>query len=191
MGVSPLIPRGNEMNVIPSRQITARGERFFVVGGAGFIGSHFCDILLSEPEIERVTIYDNLSSGREWHYRDHESDPRFTAVIGEVTDGERLTEVMRGHDVVIHLASNPDIARAAVEPAVDFDQGTVLTHRIVEAMRESGTPRILYASGSGVYGDLGELEATEDHGPLIPISTYGASTLAGETLICSYAYMFG
>ena len=51
--------------------------------------------------------------------------------------------------------------------------------------------RILYASGSGVYGDLGELEAGEDHGPLAPISTYGASKLAGEALISSYAYMFG
>src|SRR4029077_17557015 len=51
--------------------------------------------------------------------------------------------------------------------------------------------RILYASGSGVYGDLGEHAAHEDHGPLIPVSTYGASKLAGEALIASYAYMFG
>lgn len=177
--------------MISSNRIVAHGTRFFIVGGAGFIGSHFCDALLADPQVERVTIYDNLSSGREWHYAHHLADERFSAVIGEVTDGDRLTEAMKGHDVVIHLASNPDIARAAVEPAVDFDQGTILTHRVVEAMRESGTPRILYASGSGVYGDLGDLEALEDHGPMTPISTYGASKLAGETLICSYAYMFG
>jgi UDP-glucose 4-epimerase len=61
----------------------------------------------------------------------------------------------------------------------------------MEAMRITGTPRILYASGSGIYGDLGEIEAHEDHGPLLPISTYGASKLAGESLICSYSYMFG
>jgi UDP-glucose 4-epimerase len=57
-------------------------------------------------------------------------------------------------------------------------------------MRRTGTGRILYASGSGVYGDLGELEADEDHGPLLPISTYGASKLAGEALITSYCHMF-
>jgi UDP-glucose 4-epimerase len=51
-------------------------------------------------------------------------------------------------------------------------------------------PTIAYASGSGVYGDLGEHEATEDHGPMVPVSTYGASKLAGEALISAYAYMF-
>ena len=55
----------------------------------------------------------------------------------------------------------------------------------------SGGPRILYASGSGVYGDVGELEVDEDHGPLPPISTYGASKLAGEALISAYCSMFG
>ena len=98
---------------------------------------------------------------------------------------------MAGHDVVIHLASNPDIARAVTEPDIDFREGTCLTQQILEAMRRSGTPRLLYASGSGVYGDLGELEATEDLGPLIPVSTYGASKLAGEALIASYCAMFG
>ena len=58
-------------------------------------------------------------------------------------------------------------------------------------MRTTSAKRILYASGSGVYGDLGTLEAAEDHGPLVPISTYGASKLAGEALIASYAFMFG
>jgi UDP-glucose 4-epimerase len=97
---------------------------------------------------------------------------------------------MSGHDLVIHLASNPDIAAAMTNPAIDFDQGTLITHHVVEAMRRAGVPRIAYASGSGVYGDLGEVEASEDHGPMVPVSTYGASKLAGEALISSYAYMF-
>ena len=97
---------------------------------------------------------------------------------------------MSGHDLVIHLASNPDIAAAMTNPAIDFDQGTLITHHVVEAMRRAGVRRIAYSSGSGVYGDLGEVEATEDHGPLIPVSTYGASKLAGEALISAYAHMF-
>jgi UDP-glucose 4-epimerase len=92
--------------------------------------------------------------------------------------------------VVIHLASNPDIARAVTEPDIDFREGTYLTNNVVEAMRRSGTGTILYASGSGIYGDLGELEGGEDHGPLVPISTYGASKLAGEALIGAYCHMF-
>src|SRR5262249_54403663 len=89
-----------------------------------------------------------------------------------------------------HLASNPDIAKAATDPDIDFREGTDLTRRVVEAMRCTGAKKILYASGSGVYGDLGETDAHEDYGPLIPVSTYGASKLAGEVLIASYAYMF-
>jgi UDP-glucose 4-epimerase len=96
-----------------------------------------------------------------------------------------------GHDTIIHLASNPDIAAAATNPAIDFDQGTVLTHHVAEAGRRCGIGLVLYASGSGIYGDLGELAADENHGPLVPVSTYGASKLAGEALLSSYAYMFG
>jgi UDP-glucose 4-epimerase len=98
---------------------------------------------------------------------------------------------MRKHETVIHLASNPDIARAATEPDIDFREGTFLTQQVLEAMRVNGTPRLLYASGSGVYGDLGETEANENYSPMIPVSTYGASKLAGEALIASYCAMFG
>ncbi|MEA2697842.1 MAG: UDP-glucose 4-epimerase [Myxococcales bacterium] len=166
-------------------------QRFFIVGGAGFIGSHFTDFLLGDPEIPGVTLYDNFSSGREWHYAQHGGDARLRVVRGKVEDLDALRRAMDGHDVVIHLASNPDIARAATEPDVDFWQGTALTHNVVEAMRTTSAKRILYASGSGVYGDLGTVEAAEDHGPLRPVSTYGASKLAGEALISSYAFMFG
>lgn len=166
-------------------------ERFFIVGGAGFIGSHFADRLLADPAVAGVTLYDNFSSGRHWHYEQHRGDARFAVVEGDVKALGDLAAAMDGHDVVIHLASNPDIARAATDPAIDFHEGTYLTHNVVEAMRTSSARRILYASGSGVYGDLGEVEADEDRGPLVPVSTYGASKLAGEALISSYSYMFG
>lgn len=166
-------------------------NRYFLVGGAGFIGSHFTHALLDNPVTEQVTLYDNFSSGREWHYESRLNDSRLAVVRGEVADLAHLTDAMQGHGVVIHLASNPDIARAAKEPEVDFYQGTLLTNNVVEAMRRSQVPRILYASGSGVYGDLGTTEAVEDHGPLTPVSTYGASKLSGEALIASYSYMFG
>jgi UDP-glucose 4-epimerase len=165
-------------------------SRYFIVGGAGFIGSHFTDRLIADPVVERLTLYDNFSSGREWHHEHHRADPRFHVVRGDVKDLDSLTNAMRGHDIVIHLASNPDIARAAVEPDIDFREGTYLSNNVVEAMRRSGASTLLYASGSGVYGDLGEQEAHEDFGPMTPISTYGASKLAGEALISSYAYMF-
>jgi UDP-glucose 4-epimerase len=166
-------------------------KSFIIVGGAGFIASHFADrLLLQENGLERVTLFDNFSSGREWHYAHHAGDSRLKVVKADVKDLEALTKAMSGHDVVIHLASNPDIAAAVTDPDIDFREGTALTRNVVEAMRRSGTRTILYASGSGVYGDLGEREIDEDFGPLIPISTYGASKLAGEVLIGSYCHMF-
>jgi len=165
--------------------------RYLVIGGAGFIGGHFSDHLLAQPEVASVTVYDNFSSGREWHVAAHHSDARFAVIRDDVRNLDSLTEAMDGCDTVIHLASNPDIAAAVTNPMIDFDQGTLLTQNVVEAMRRTGARQILYASGSGVYGDLGEYEAEEDFGPMIPTSTYGASKLAGEALISSYCAMFG
>jgi len=176
---------------MPAHSSKELRKQYFIVGGAGFIGSHFADRLLTDSATTRVTLYDNFSSGREWHYAHHRNDSRLSVMRADVGDADRLTAAIAGHDIVIHLASNPDIARAAIEPQIDFDQGTKLTNNVVEAMRRSGVPRILYASGSGVYGDLGDTEAHEDYGPLVPISTYGASKLAGEALISSYCHMFG
>ncbi|MBL6618024.1 MAG: NAD-dependent epimerase/dehydratase family protein [Reyranella sp.] len=165
--------------------------RYIVVGGAGFIGSHFVDRLLGDRSTAAVTVFDNFSSGRRWHLEGHAGDNRLSIVEGDVKDLEALTRAMGGHDTAIHLASNPDIAKAATQPDVDFYEGTFLTHQVVEAMRRSGVKTILYASGSGVYGDLGEVEANEQHAVGEPISTYGASKLAGEALISAYCFMFG
>ena len=166
-------------------------RRICIVGGAGFIGGHFVDRLLASDETEELTVYDNFSSGREWHLAAHQTDARLNVIKGDVRDLEDLVAAVNGHDTVIHLASNPDIARALTDPAVDFDQGTLLTHHVAEAARRCGVGIVLYASGSGVYGDLGEREVSEDYGPLVPVSTYGASKIAGEALLASYAAMFG
>jgi UDP-glucose 4-epimerase len=166
-------------------------RRVTVVGGAGFIGSHLVTTLLGRDDVEGVIVYDNFSSGRRWHLEGVADDPRLDVIEAEVHDLDRLTASMGGTTAVVHLASNPDIARAMTEPTIDFDQGTALTNNVVEAARRAGVGTLLYASGSGVYGDLGELEASEDQGCLEPVSTYGASKLAGEALIASYAHMFG
>ena len=168
-----------------------RPTKVMVVGGAGFIGSHFVDRLLGSSSTEAVRIYDNFTSGREWHFSQHADDKRFTVVRGEVSDTALLAKSMNGFDTVIHLASNPDIAAAMTNPTIDFIEGTALTHSVVEAMRLSGCHNLLYASGSGVYGDIGEVEGLEDVTPTVPVSTYGASKLAGEAMVSAYVHMFG
>lgn len=161
-----------------------------IIGGAGFIGSHFVDALLADEKTVRVVIYDNFSSGRDWHFEHHLNDKRLTVVRGEIADSQKLVKTLSGISTVIHLASNPDIAAAANDPAIDFREGTALTNSVIEAMRLANVTSILYASGSGVYGDIGNIEGKEDATPLSPVSTYGASKLAGEALIRSYCHMF-
>jgi UDP-glucose 4-epimerase len=164
--------------------------RYFVVGGAGFIGSHLVRHLLAHESDAFVTIYDNFSSGREWHLGVNLHSERLNIVRGDVKDLPLLTGAMAGHDHAYHFASNPDIAKAAKQPDIDFWEGTYLTQNVLEAMRQSGVKRLTYASGSGVYGDTGDTPVYEDYAPLLPISTYGASKLAGEALINAYCYMF-
>ncbi len=163
--------------------------RAFVAGGAGFIGSHAVERLLATPAVEQVTVFDNFSSGQMDFLPRGAS--RLNVVRADISDLPSLTAAMTGHDVVFHFASNPDIAQAITNPSIDFWQGTVLTQNIVEAMRRTGARRILYASGSGIYGDYGHELLDEDFSPMLPVSTYGASKLAGESLICAYSQMFG
>lgn len=165
-------------------------KSYFLVGGAGFIGSHFIDALLKQPEIEKVTVFDNFSSGREWHYQHHVKEKRLIIIKGDAKDFNHLMDAMMGHEAIMHFASNPDISLASVNPTIDFTNGVCLTQNVLEAARLCQAKRILYMSGSGVYGDVGTFEVHENHGPLVPISTYGASKLFGEALISSYCHMF-
>jgi UDP-glucose 4-epimerase len=158
----------------------------FVAGGAGFIGSHMVRRLLDRSTAQ-IVVYDNFSSGRGWHLPEA---PRLKVIRSDLKDMEPLCEAIAGSDVVFHFASNPDIAKAATQPDIDFWEGTYLTQNLLEAMRLAGVCRLIYASGSGVYGDTGATAVAENYSPLRPISTYGASKLSCEALICSYTHMF-
>lgn len=164
--------------------------KYLVVGGAGFIGSYCVDRLLRKPETKLVRVYDNFSSGKRWHLSHQLGDQRLEIIDKDIYEPD-IFPAAEGIDVAFLFAANPDIAKAVTEPDIDFKQGTALTQITLEALRKAGCSRLLYASGSGVYGDVHDLEVSEDFSPMEPISTYGASKLACEVLISSYCHMFG
>lgn len=164
--------------------------KIFVAGGAGFIGSHFVHYFLTTDDDIKVTVFDNFTSGQMWHLGDHLQDPRLSVIEGDLQDLPHLTKSLADHDCVYHFASNPDIAKAMTNPDLDFWQGTYLTQNILEAVRINSIPKLIYASGSGVYGDTGITPVHEDYSPMLPISPYGSSKLACEVMINAYCHMF-
>jgi UDP-glucose 4-epimerase len=165
-------------------------SRTFIAGGAGFIGSHIARELLRRGDRE-VIVFDNLASGDRAYLGSALDDPHCKLIVGDLKDADRVVDAVRGCDTIFLFAANPDIARAVTEPSVDFWEGTYLTHNVIEAARINGVARVVYSSGSGVYGDRGTDEVDEDFGPLIPVSTYGASKLGCESLLAAYSHMFG
>jgi UDP-glucose 4-epimerase len=147
--------------------------------------------LLKDSTIERVVVFDNFSSGKRSHLSEMIGDNRLEVIEADLKEVELVKKGMASCETVFHLAANPDIAKAVTQPDVDFWEGTYLTQNILEAMRATGARKIIYASGSGVYGENPSIAFREDYGPCLPISTYGASKLACEALIASYCHMFG
>jgi len=162
---------------------------YFITGGAGFIGAHLVNHLIDKTDA-LVTVFDNFSTGQRWHFGKRVEDKRLTIIEADARDQEKLIGAMPCHDIVYHFAANSDIARAQQEPAIDFLNGTIPTHNVLEAMRISGVKRIVFTSGSGVYGEIGSTPVQENYDRMIPISTYGACKLACESLISAYSFMF-
>ena len=162
--------------------------KIFISGGCGFIGNHLVERLAGWHEI---TVYDDLSSGRKAFIAPLLRAGRVKLIRGDILDTRRLYRVMKGYDLVFHLAANPDIRYGIERTDTDLRLGTLATYCILEGMRRNGIPRIAFASSSVVYGEPEQLPTPEDYGPLHPLSLYGASKLACEGLLTAFAHTFG
>lgn len=163
---------------------------YFVTGGAGFIGSHLVDRLLGEGS-NRVTVYDNLATGKKEWIESHFSNDNFEFVQADILDLETLNRVMKSHEIVWHLGANTDIPKGNANTDLDLKNCTIGTYNVLEAMRQNSIDKLLFASSATVYGDVPPVPLAENFGPTLPISLYGAGKLAGEGLISAYSHLFG
>ncbi|MCR4655070.1 MAG: GDP-mannose 4,6-dehydratase [Lachnospiraceae bacterium] len=163
--------------------------KYFITGGAGFIGSNMADRLLSEPENE-VVVYDNFSTGRREFLEEALKNPRFSLIEGDNLDEKKLTGAMAGCEFVFHFAANADVRMGLEHPRKDLEQNTIATFNVLEAMRANGIKRIGFSSTGSVYGEAEVIPTPEDAPFPIQTSLYGASKLACEGLLASYAEGF-
>jgi UDP-glucose 4-epimerase len=163
----------------------------FVVGGAGFIGSHLVDQMVARGA--SVTVFDNMSVGKEEFLASAMTSGRVRLVKGDALDLDAVKNALAsegGHDVIFHLAANPEARWGLERTRLDLEQGTIATYNVLEAARLTDTKRFVFSSSGTVYGNTPK-QCAEHQTEMLPISLYGASKWAGEALIASFVECFG
>ncbi len=163
-----------------------RGKKILITGAAGFIGSNMATFLLNDNEVVGI---DNFSNVDDRFVRVLSKNRNFVFRKGDIND----LEFMKGlgkFDLVIHLAANSDVRGGSSDPMLDFRVNAQGTMNVLEFMRLSDTSQMAFASSSTVYGEATQLPTPESYGPYLPISSYGASKMAGEGFIAAYSHYY-
>jgi UDP-glucose 4-epimerase len=158
----------------------------FVTGGAGFIGSHLVDRLLSEGW--QVRLLDDFSSGRESNVA--HLNGKVELLRGDLRDRSLIEKALVGVDVVFHQAAVPSVPRSVAEPERTHDVNVNGTLGLLEAARSAGVRRLVFASSSSAYGDTPELPKVETMPPC-PLSPYALQKYTSERYCQLYHRLYG
>jgi UDP-glucose 4-epimerase len=165
------------------------GERFLITGGAGLMGSHIMDRLLTAGA-SRVVLIDNFVRGGMHNIEHAMDDPRVKLVRGDIRDLNLLRELSEGMDGVFHMAA-VRITACAAEPREAMEVMLVGTHNVFQSAVEKNVEKVMYASSASVYGLADEFPTEETHHPYNNRTYYGAAKIAGEGIARSFADMYG
>jgi UDP-glucuronate 4-epimerase len=169
--------------------------RILVTGGAGFIGSHLVDSLLTEGW--HVLVVDNFDpfyavSIKEANIALHRRHPAYTLVDVDIADpGALQTRVSGSFDAIVHLAAKAGVRPSIADPLAYQRTNVNGTQNLLEFARERAVPCFIFASSSSVYGINPRVPWSEDDEVLRPISPYASTKVSGELLGHVYAHLYG
>ena len=157
-----------------------------ITGGAGFIGSHLDDALITRGH--QLTIVDNLVLGRKENIEHLIGNPNFRFIEADLLDMPKMREIFSDgkFDMVYHLAANSDIQKGGKDPMVDYNLTFNTTFNVLQLLKEFNIKKFFFASTSAIYGETYDV-LNEDYGPLKPVSNYGAGKLASEAFISAFS----
>lgn len=160
--------------------------KILITGGAGFIGSHLCDALITNNH--KVVVVDNLILGRIENINHLLKNDNFQFYLEDLLNVDALNNIFaeNNFDMVYHLAANSDIQKGSNDPSVDLDLTFMTTFNVLNCMKKHQVKKLFFASTSAIYGDTTSL-LYENYGPLRPVSNYGAAKLAGEAFISAFS----
>ncbi len=163
--------------------------KVLVTGGAGFIGSNLVDRFLSRGD--QVVVVDNLTTGNRRFLDAALAHPACRLLQLDLFKDGGLADAMAGCDLVVHLAANADVRFGTEHPSRDLEQNTIVTFKVLEAMRAAGVKRIAFSSTGSIYGEPAVFPTPENAPFPVQTSLYGASKLACEGLIQAYCEGYG
>ena len=161
--------------------------KYVVTGGAGFIGSGLVRQLVALPGAE-VVAFDNLNSGKEKNLEGVEG--RWSFVKGDIRDAAAVAAVLKGADIVFHLAAIPSVPRSIKEPLPSHDVNINGSFNVFHEAHLAGVKRVVYAASSSAYGDTDVLPKVETM-QARPKSPYAAQKLMGEHYASVFHSCFG
>lgn len=162
-------------------------SRILVTGGAGFIGSHIVDRLLSEGF--EVTVIDNLDTGR-LENLPHKQNKGFNFIEGDIRDSNLVKKTMKNIDAIFHEAAMASVTLSVKNPILTNDINVTGTLNLLKASADLHVKRFVYASSAAVYGDTLPIKKKENMTPN-PTSPYGVSKLAAENYIKAFHKVYG
>jgi UDP-glucose 4-epimerase len=166
-----------------------QAKRILITGGSGLIGSHIADQLVRENNPE-IIVFDNFVRGRRENLAWAMANGNVKIIEGDIRDPKHLHEVMKGIDLVFHMAAIR-ITQCAEEPRLALEVLADGTFNVLEAAVANKVQKVVAASSASIYGLADEFPTTEKHHPYNNRTLYGAAKVFNEGLLRSFSDMYG